>query len=99
MKEISGFAWFSLAYLVSMGSIAAYTAYVWLLTVRPATQVSTYAYVNPVVAVLLGVMFGGEKITFFPVLGLAIILGSVLLLNLSAYRKAKAKEADIRDHP
>jgi drug/metabolite transporter (DMT)-like permease len=44
-------------------------------------------------------MFGGEKITFFPVLGLAIILGSVLLLNLSAYRKAKAKEADIRDHP
>jgi drug/metabolite transporter (DMT)-like permease len=89
VNEVSRFAWFSLVYLITMGSIAAYSAYVWLLTVRPATQVSTYAYVNPVVAVLLGVIFAGEKITFFPVLGLATILGSVLLLNLSAYRKAK----------
>ena len=89
LSDVSKFAWFSLAYLVTMGSIAAYSAYVWLLAARPATQVSTYAYVNPVVAVLLGVIFADEKITLFPVLGLAIILGSVLLLNLSAYRKAK----------
>jgi drug/metabolite transporter (DMT)-like permease len=89
LGSIDWFAWFSLVYLITMGSIAAYSAYVWLLMVRPATQVSTYAYVNPVVAVLLGVIFAGEKITFFPVLGLAIILGSVLLLNLSAYRKTK----------
>ena len=87
ISEVPRFAWFSLIYLVLMGSIAAYSAYVWLLTVRPATQVSTYAYVNPVVAVLLGVIFAGEKITFFPILGLTIILVSVLLLNLSAYRK------------
>ena len=86
------FAWFSLIYLVLMGSIAAYSAYVWLLTVRPATQVSTYAYVNPVVAVLLGVIFAGEKITFFPILGLTIILVSVLLLNLSAYRKKMTED-------
>ena len=90
LSEVHRFAWFSLVYLVLMGSIAAYSAYVWLLTVRPATQVSTYAYVNPVVAVLLGVIFAGEKITFFPILGLAIILGSVLLLNLSSYRKRQA---------
>ena len=90
LNAVTGFSWFSLIYLISMGSIAAYSAYVWLLNVRPATQVSTYAYVNPVVAVLLGVIFAGEKITFFPVLGLAIILGSVLLLNLSAYRKKQA---------
>ena len=89
LSEVPAFAWMSLVYLITMGSIAAYSAYVWLLTVRPATQVSTYAYVNPVVAVLLGVIFAGESITFFPVLGLAIILGSVLLLNLSAYRKGK----------
>jgi len=94
LSEVPRFAWFSLVYLVLMGSIAAYSAYVWLLTVRPATQVSTYAYVNPVVAVLLGVIFAGEKITFFPILGLAIILGSVLLLNLSAYRKRQT--ADVR---
>ena len=91
LSNVPPFAWFSLAYLVTMGSIAAYSAYVWLLTVRPATQVSTYAYVNPVVAVLLGVIFAGERITFFPLLGLTIILGSVLLLNLSAYRKSKTK--------
>lgn len=91
LNAVPNFAWISLVYLVTMGSIAAYSAYVWLLTVRPATQVSTYAYVNPVVAVLLGVIFAGEKITFFPVLGLGIILGSVLLLNLSAYRKRQAR--------
>ena len=45
-------------YLVIMGSLVGYSAYVWLLSVRPATQVSTNAYVNPVVAVLLGVLFG-----------------------------------------
>lgn len=86
-SSVPPFAWISIIYLVTMGSIAAYSAYVWLLTVRPATQVSTYAYVNPVVAVLLGVLFAGETISIFPVIGLTIILGSVLLLNLSAYRK------------
>jgi drug/metabolite transporter (DMT)-like permease len=80
-------AWISLCYLVLMGSIAAFTAYVWLLEVRPATQVSTYAYVNPVVAVLLGVAFNGEKITIIPIVGLAVILFSVLLINISSYRK------------
>jgi drug/metabolite transporter (DMT)-like permease len=92
LADVPPFAWFSLAYLVTMGSIAAYSAYVWLLNNRPATQVSTYAYVNPVVAVLLGVIFAGEKITIFPVIGLTVILGSVLLLNLSAYRKSKRTE-------
>jgi drug/metabolite transporter (DMT)-like permease len=88
-SNVPPFAWFSLVYLVLMGSIAAYSAYVWLLKVRPATQVSTNAYVNPVVAVLLGVIFAGERITFLPILGLTIILGSVLLLNLSEYRKKR----------
>ena len=89
IADVPPFAWFSLVYLVTMGSIAAYSAYVWLLNNRPATQVSTYAYVNPVVAVLLGLIFAGEKITIFPVIGLTVILGSVLLLNLSAYRKSR----------
>lgn len=91
--NVPQFAWLSVVYLILMGSIAAYSAYVWLLANRPATQVSTYAYVNPVVAVLLGVIFGGEKITLLPIIGLGVILGSVLLLNLSEYRKAKRKSA------
>ncbi len=82
-------AWLSLVYLVFFGSIAGFSAYVWLLQVRPTTQVSTYAYVNPVVAVLLGVFFAGEKISLVQMLGLATILGSVFLINLVKYRKTK----------
>lgn len=88
-STVSTGAWLSLAYLVIFGSIIAYSAYVWLLQVRSATQVSTYAYVNPVVAVLLGVFFAGEHMSWLQVTGLAIILGSVLLINLAKYRSAK----------
>lgn len=82
-------AWLAIVILILFGSIAAYTAYVWLLKVRPSAQVSTYAYVNPVVAVLLGVFFASEKISFMQLLGLAVILGSVLLINLAKYRNTK----------
>jgi len=82
-------AWMSLAYLVLFGSIAGFSAYVWLLEVRPATQVSTYAYVNPVVAVLLGIFFASESITFIQILGLAVILTSVLMINLAKFKRAE----------
>lgn len=88
-QAISLNAWLSLIYLILFGSIAAYSAYVWLLKVCPATQVSTYAYVNPVVAVLLGVYFGNEDISFLQIFGLVIILASVLLINLAKYRAEK----------
>ena len=78
--------WLSVAYLVTLGSLLGYSAFTWLLQVRPATQVSTHAYVNPVVAVLLGVLFAGERLTFLQVLGLMVILASVLLINLAKYR-------------
>jgi drug/metabolite transporter (DMT)-like permease len=80
-------AWLALLYLIIFGSIAAYSAYVWLLQVRPATQVSTYAYINPVIAVILGVFFAGESISIMQVTGLIIILASVLLINLAKYRQ------------
>lgn len=80
-------AWLSLAYLIIFGSLLAYSAYVWLLKVRPATEVATHAYVNPVVAVVIGGL-GGEEITFIQLLGLAIILGSVMSVN----RKNKFSE-------
>jgi drug/metabolite transporter (DMT)-like permease len=86
-------SWLSVLYLITMGSLAGFSAYVWLLQVRPATQVSTYAYVNPVVAVLLGVLFAGEHITFLQITGLAVILLSVLLINLAKYRSEKKSVA------
>ncbi|MEO6000757.1 MAG: EamA family transporter [Chitinophagaceae bacterium] len=92
-QKIPTSAWFALVYLVFFGSILAYSAYVWLLQVRSATQVSTYAYVNPVVAVLLGILFANEHITWVQITGLAIILGSVLLISLAKYRSGESKAA------
>ena len=74
-------SWLSLAYLVTFGSLLAYSAYVWLLKVRPATEVATHAYVNPVVAVALGAGLGGEEVTLVQLAGLAVILASVMLVN------------------
>ncbi|MGN6495353.1 MAG: EamA family transporter [Agriterribacter sp.] len=87
-QQVSASGWLSIVYLVTMGSLVGYSSFVWLLKVRPAAQVSTHAYVNPVVAVLLGFLFANETITSFQVAGLAVILGGVLLVNLAKYRKA-----------
>jgi len=89
LGRIQATGWLSVLYLVVFGSIAAYNAYVWLLQVRPATQVSTYAYVNPVIAVILGVVFAHENISLIQLTGLFVILASVLLINLAKYRKEK----------
>ena len=89
---ISTESWLAVIYLIVMGSLAGFSAYVWLLRVRPVTQVGTHVYVNPLVAVLLGVLFAGEKLTLLQGLGLAIILTSVLLINLAKYRKQDPKQ-------
>lgn len=85
--EVSMAAWLAVLYLITMGSLLGYSAYVWLLRVRPAAQVGTHAYVNPVVAVLLGVFFASEKISALQITGLGVILAGVLLVNLARYRK------------
>lgn len=74
-------AWMSVAYLIFFGSLAAFSCYIWLLKVRSAATVSTYAYVNPLIAILLGVAFAGEHMSILQVFGFVIILGSVLLIN------------------
>jgi drug/metabolite transporter (DMT)-like permease len=73
-SAVSRGAWLSLAYLIVAGSIVAFTAYVWLIYHESPTKVGTYAYVNPLVAVLLGYFMGGEP------LGLRTILGTVFVL-------------------
>jgi drug/metabolite transporter (DMT)-like permease len=64
-------------YLVTFGSIVGYTAYVWLLANAPLGMVSTYAYVNPVVAITLGVLFRGEHVTWRLLIGAAIVVVAV----------------------
>ncbi|MDR1557572.1 MAG: EamA family transporter [Tannerellaceae bacterium] len=80
-------SWLSLVYLIIFGSILAYSAYVWLLKVRPATEVSTHAYVNPFIAVFLGVVLGKEDVTWVQFAGLIVILLSVLLINHKKKKK------------
>ncbi len=80
--EISTTSWLALAYLIVFGSLVAFTSYVWLLGNAPISLVGTYAYVNPAVAVLLGVAFAGEHATWMIVLGgLIIIVGVGLVVS------------------
>ena len=64
-------------YLVIFGSVVGYTAYVWLLANAPLGMVSTYAYVNPVVAITLGVLFRGEHLTWRLLVGAVIVVAAV----------------------
>lgn len=87
ISQVSLPAWLALAYLTVFGSVITYMAYMYLLSVRPAAQVGTHAYVNPVIAVILGVLFANEVIGALQISALVIILVSVLLVNMASYRK------------
>lgn len=81
LSGVSLAGWLSLVYLILFGSLLAYSAYVWLLKIRPAAEVGTHAYVNPFIAVLLGVFIGSEKVTFIQIAGLLLILIGVMLIG------------------
>ncbi|MBK8969518.1 MAG: EamA family transporter [Saprospiraceae bacterium] len=83
---VSAASWAGLFYLVSFGSLIGYLSYIWLLRQRPAVQVGTYAYVNPVVAVLLGWMIASEPFAWQQLAALGAILSGVLLINLPKYK-------------
>ncbi len=70
----------AVAYLAVIGSVLAFTAYVWLLQHAPISQVSTYAYVNPIVAVILGAVLLNEKITATTVIGGTTVVIAVTLV-------------------
>lgn len=74
-------SWLSLLYLAVFGSLVAFTAYTWLHTVEKPSRVSTYAYVNPVVAVVVGWALAGEPIGWFTVVAMIVILIGVALVN------------------
>ncbi len=75
-------------YLVVIGGIVGYVSYAWLLRYCDPSKVATYAYVNPVVAVVLGAVFAGEKLTLMTGIAAAIIVGSVALVITAGRRKA-----------
>jgi drug/metabolite transporter (DMT)-like permease len=79
-EAISLESWLGLAYLIVAGSLLGFTAYMWLLRAAPTSLVGTYAYVNPVVAVLLGTILLGEPLTWRTLVGGSIIVASVALI-------------------
>ena len=90
---VSRAVWLSLLYLIVAGSILGFTAYVWLIHHQSPTKVGTYAYVNPVVAVLLGYFLGGEALGVRTVLGTLFVLVSVVVITTTPAKKAAATPA------
>lgn len=83
------------AYLVFLGSLCGYTAYIWLLRHQPAARVATYAYVNPLVAIALGWLLIGEPIGVRTVYAAALMLGGVAVIQLAKARKTLFTRAPI----
>jgi drug/metabolite transporter (DMT)-like permease len=79
-SAFSGDSLLAWAYLVTIGSLVAFSAYIWLLQNAPVSKVATYAYVNPVIAIVLGWLVLEETITAVTLIGAAVIVASVALV-------------------
>ena len=89
--DATTWSWLWFIYLIIFGSIAAYTAYLWLVANAPVSLTATYAYVNPIIAVALGALFLNEKITSSYALGgLIILMGVVLVVSVERVKKEPA---------
>jgi drug/metabolite transporter (DMT)-like permease len=87
------------AYLVIIGALVGYTAYIFLLRHCDPAKVATYAYVNPIVAVLLGALFAGESLTTRTVVAAGLIIGSVALVITVQQTKSKPLPAEVACAP
>jgi drug/metabolite transporter (DMT)-like permease len=93
MFDVQRVTWLSIGawvYLVVIGAIVGFTSYIWLLRHCDPAKVATYAYVNPIVAVLLGAAFADEKLTLRTFIAASLIIGSVALVITADQRKPKA---------
>jgi drug/metabolite transporter (DMT)-like permease len=99
VQAVSWTAWFALLYLIVAGSIVGFTAYIWLLHYESPTKVGTYAYVNPVVAVLVGYFAGGESVGLRTLFGSVLVLVSVITISTMPSRRRAREEAPTRLAP
>ncbi|HEX8993556.1 MAG TPA: EamA family transporter [Anaerolineales bacterium] len=93
LAAISTRSLLGLVYLIAAGSLVGFTSYSWLLRNAPVSLVSTYAYVNPVVAIFLGAWLGGEVINLRIVVSALVIIASVVVINTSRGAKPEHREA------
>jgi drug/metabolite transporter (DMT)-like permease len=97
LASISTRSWLGFAYLVVFGSWVGFVSYTWLLRVAPTMLVSTYAYVNPLVAIMLGSLLAGEELTTRVLLAALFILGSVIVITLK--QPVTSKSAAVQNPP
>ena len=90
-RSISMLSLASFVYLVMIGAVVGYTAYIWLLRHCEPAKVATYAYVNPIVAVLLGAVFAGETLTMRTLIAASLIIGSVALVITAQQLRARVE--------
>ena len=91
IAQVSTQSWLALLYLITFGSMIGFVAYIWLLQNAPISLVSTYAYVNPLVAVLLGAWLASEPLTPRILAAAGIIIGSVVFINWARQVKVKTE--------
>jgi drug/metabolite transporter (DMT)-like permease len=89
LGDVSSRSWWGLIYLITFGSLVGFVSYGWLLHNAPVSLTSTYAYVNPIVAVFLGWLMAGEELNARIIIASAIIIGSVVLINSARQVKPK----------
>jgi drug/metabolite transporter (DMT)-like permease len=92
LDQVSAVSMVSWLYLIVFGSLVAFTSYIWLLKQTAPERVSTYAYVNPIVAMILGATLASEILTVQNVLATAIVLASVVVITTHSSAKAPKKE-------
>ena len=95
IASISSRSWLGLAFLIVFGSLMGFTAYAWLLRVAPVSLVATYAYVNPLVAILLGSLLAQELLNARILMAALVIVGAVVLINHSRQVKIEAIPAAV----
>jgi drug/metabolite transporter (DMT)-like permease len=91
LTSISKESWLGLVYLIVFGSWIGFTAYTWLLRAAPTPLVSTYAYVNPIVAVFLGYFIAEEPLTFRILIATVLVVGSVALITITQQKPLRSK--------
>lgn len=91
LAQVSTQSWLGLLYLIAFGSMIGFVAYIWLLQNAPLSLVATYAYVNPLVAVLLGAWLANEALTLRVLVAAGIIVGSVVFINWARQVKVKTE--------
>jgi drug/metabolite transporter (DMT)-like permease len=94
LDAVTPSSWAALLYLSVMGSLLGFSCYGWLLTIEPPTRVSTYAYVNPVIAVFLGAWIGGEPLTPRVVVAAVVIVAAVVLILQASRPRSSPSSSD-----